>query len=36
LNALLAAFFLLPGIDLTKRGRRQSVPKEALLEEAVE
>ncbi len=35
LNALLAAFFLLPGVDLTKRDRRQSTPKE-VLQEAVE
>ncbi len=35
LNALLAAFFLLPGVDLSRRGRRQSAPEEAL-QEAVE
>jgi uncharacterized membrane protein len=32
LNALLAAFFLLPGIDLTKRDRRRSTPEEVLQE----
>jgi uncharacterized membrane protein len=35
LNALLAAFFLLPGVNLTRQGRHQRVPSE-VSQEAVE